>query len=129
MRGDPHWLTSSLTITRSVATACIAVMLQELETACDPAFAAILKIPWSRIENVSGRSAYVVDLVSSIKSVTEIVRERIESQKYMRNFADKAVGVVLKRFTGAVVKSRPLKKVGAEQVSSRETSKAREWRS
>lgn len=93
-------------------------MLQELETACEPAFAAILKIPWSNIENVSGRSAYVVDLVSSIKSVAEIVRERIESQKYMRNFSDKAVGVVMKRFTGAVVKSRPLKKVGAEQVSS-----------
>lgn len=99
-----------------VATACILVMLQELEAACEPAFSAILKTPWNNIENVSGRSAYIVDLVGSIKTVAEVVRERIDSQKYVRNFADKAVGVILKRFTGAVVKSRPLRVVGAEQI-------------
>jgi len=57
----------------------------------------------------------------------------VEGRKYVRNFADKAVGyvsplkqqglmggadgsVVITRFTGAVIKSRPLKRVGAEQV-------------
>ncbi len=44
------------------------------------------------IENVTGRSAYVVDLVGSIKTVAEVVRERIELKKYVRSFADKAVG-------------------------------------
>jgi hypothetical protein len=96
---------------------CIATMLRELESACDPAFAAILKTPWRDLENVSGRSAYIVDLVGSIKEVAECVRSRIESKKYIRNFADKAVGLVIARFTQAVIKSRPLKKIGAEQVS------------
>ncbi|KLT40600.1 hypothetical protein CC85DRAFT_287322 [Cutaneotrichosporon oleaginosum] len=95
---------------------CIATMLRELETACDPAFAAILKTPWRDLENVSGRSAYIVDLVGSIKEVAECVRTRIESKKYIRNFADKAVGLVIARFTQAVIKSRPLKKIGAEQI-------------
>jgi hypothetical protein len=54
--------------------------------------AAILKTPWKDLDNVSGRSAYVVDLVSSIKQVAEVVRERVEAKKYIRNFADKAVG-------------------------------------
>lgn len=96
---------------------CIATILRELEMACDPAFAAILKTPWRDLENVSGRSAYIVDLVGSIKEVAECVRTRIESKKYIRNFADKAVGLVIARFTQAVIKSRPLKKIGAEQVS------------
>lgn len=68
------------------------VLLRELESACESSFAAILRTPWLNIENVSGRSAYVVDLVGSIKSVAEVVRERIELKKYVRSFADKAVG-------------------------------------
>ena len=84
------------------------------------------------LENVSGRSAYIVDLVSSIKQVAEVVRGRVEGKKYIRNFADKAVGcvdspscdtpvaetlsLIITRFTQSVIKSRPLKKIGAEQV-------------
>jgi hypothetical protein len=113
---------------------CISTILRELESATEPALSAILKTPWKDLENVSGRSAYVVDLVSSIKQVAEVVRSRVEAKKYIKNFADKAVGyvyrtqcdwgivltddrVVITRFTGAVIKSRPLKRVGAEQVS------------
>jgi hypothetical protein len=73
-------------------SACLLVLQKELENACEPAFAAILKTPWINLENVSGRSAYVVDLVGSIRQVADIVRERIEQKKYMRSFADRAVG-------------------------------------
>ncbi|OCF33058.1 vacuolar-sorting protein 53 long isoform [Kwoniella heveanensis BCC8398] len=99
----------------SVISACITTILRELESSCEPAFAAILKTPWVHLENVSGRSAYIVDLVGSIKQVAEVVRGRVEGKKYIRNFADKAVGVVITRFTQSVIKSRPLKKIGAEQ--------------
>lgn len=78
----------------SVISACLVVLQRELEGACEPAFAAILKTPWMNLENVSGRSAYVVDLVGSIKQVAELVKERIEQKKYVRSFADRAVGSV-----------------------------------
>ncbi|WWD17223.1 hypothetical protein CI109_101661 [Kwoniella shandongensis] len=100
----------------AVISNCINAILRELEQSCEPAFAAILKTPWMHLENVSGRSAYIVDLVGSIKQVAEVVRARVEGKKYIRNFADKAVGVVITRFTQAVIKSRPLKKIGAEQI-------------
>ncbi|EIW70404.1 hypothetical protein TREMEDRAFT_68035 [Tremella mesenterica DSM 1558] len=100
----------------SVMSQCITSILRELETACEPAFSAILRSPWANLENVSGRSAYIVDLVGSIKQVAEMVRGRIESKKYIRNFADKAVGLIVTRFTQAVIKSRPLRKIGAEQI-------------
>ncbi|KAI5449919.1 Vacuolar protein sorting-associated protein 53 [Naganishia albida] len=99
-----------------VISACLVVLQRELEGACEPAFAAILKTPWMNLENVSGRSAYVVDLVGSIKQVAELVKERIEQKKYVRSFADRAVGAIMNRFTAAVVKSRPLRKIGAEQI-------------
>ena len=75
-----------------VISLAIATVLRELEVGCEPAFAAILKTPWRDLENVSGRSAYIVDLVGSIKQVAEIVREKLEGKKYIRNFSDKAVG-------------------------------------
>ncbi|GFZ43857.1 hypothetical protein JCM24511_01577 [Saitozyma sp. JCM 24511] len=100
----------------TVMSTCISSILRELEATCEPAFAAILKTPWIHLENVSGRSAYIVDLVGSIKQVAEIVRARVESKKYIRNFADKAVGLVITRFTQSVIRSRPLKKIGAEQI-------------
>ncbi|RXK37067.1 vacuolar-sorting protein 53 long isoform [Tremella mesenterica] len=100
----------------SVMSQCITSILRELESACEPAFSAILRSPWANLENVSGRSAYIVDLVGSIKQVAEMVRGRIESKKYIRNFADKAVGLIVTRFTQAVIKSRPLRKIGAEQI-------------
>ncbi|WVR06988.1 hypothetical protein IAU60_004025 [Kwoniella sp. DSM 27419] len=99
-----------------VISSSITAILRELEASCEPAFAAILKTPWMHLENVSGRSAYIVDLVSSIKQVAEAVRARIEGKKYIRNFADKAVGLIITRFTQSVIKSRPLKKIGAEQI-------------
>ncbi|WRT66449.1 uncharacterized protein IL334_003407 [Kwoniella shivajii] len=100
----------------TVISACITTILREMESSCEPAFAAILKTPWMHLENVSGRSAYIVDLVGSIKQVAEVVRARVEGKKYIRNFADKAVGVVITRFTQSVIKSRPLRKIGAEQI-------------
>lgn len=89
---EPHLILTRVRLTGSVMTQCITVILRELESACEPAFAAILKTPWMHLDNVSGRSAYIVDLVGSIKQIAEVVRARLESKKYIRNFADKAVG-------------------------------------
>ena len=81
-----------LVLTGSVISTCISTILRELELSCEPAFSAILKTPWMHLENVSGRSAYIVDLVGSVKQVAEMVRSRIESKRFIRNLADKAVG-------------------------------------
>lgn len=85
---------------------CISTLLRELEMSCEPALAAILKTPWKDLDNVSGRSAYVVDLVGSIKTIAEVVRERVEAKKYIRNFADKAVGCVSTSFFGSISRVR-----------------------
>jgi hypothetical protein len=76
----------------SVISACLITVLRELELACEPALTTVISTSWSNVENVSGRSPYVSDLVGSIKSVAEVVRERINHKKYVRSFADKAVG-------------------------------------
>ncbi|KAG9004635.1 Vacuolar protein sorting-associated protein 53 [Tulasnella sp. 427] len=100
----------------SVISSCIAVLLRELEAACEPAFASMIKVQWGAVDTVSGESPYVSDLVKSVDSVLEVIRSHIEQKKYLRNFYDKAASLLITRFTNALVKSRPLKDVGAQQV-------------
>ncbi|KAG8906708.1 Vacuolar protein sorting-associated protein 53 [Tulasnella sp. 403] len=100
----------------SVISSAISVLLRELENTCEPAFSAMLKMQWGNVETVSGESPFVGDLVKAIESVLDATRKRIEQKKYLRNFYDKAANLLITRFTNAMVKSRPFKEVGAQQL-------------
>ncbi|KZT71823.1 hypothetical protein DAEQUDRAFT_744138 [Daedalea quercina L-15889] len=97
-------------------SAAIQVILRELEAACDPACSIISRTAWATQKSVSGQSPYVDDLVRAVEQVVDSVKPLIEQKKYLRNFMDKAASVVLAKFTNALVKSRPLKEIGAEQL-------------
>ncbi|KAF8210667.1 Vps53-like protein [Mycena galopus ATCC 62051] len=100
----------------SVISAAIVVQLRELEAACEPAFTAMSRSSWATLKQVSGQSAYTVDLVNAIEQVVESVKPLVEQKKYLRNFLDKACSLILAKFTNSLVKSRPLKEIGAEQL-------------
>ncbi|KAJ6498983.1 Vps53-like protein [Mycena sanguinolenta] len=100
----------------SVISAAIVVQLRELEAACEPAFMAMSRSSWATLKQVSGQSAYIVDLISAIEQVAESVKPLVEQKKYLRNFLDKACSLILAKFTNSLVKSRPLKEIGAEQL-------------
>ncbi|KAJ7747224.1 Vps53-like protein [Mycena metata] len=100
----------------SVISAGIVVQLRELEAACEPAFAAMTRSSWTTLKQVSGQSAYTADLVNAVDQVVESVKPLVEQKKYLRNFLDKASSLILAKFTNSLVKSRPLKEIGAEQL-------------
>ncbi|TEB37202.1 hypothetical protein FA13DRAFT_1682098 [Coprinellus micaceus] len=100
----------------SAISSAIAVQLRELEVVCDPPFITLARTSWSTISQVSGPSAYTGDLVKSAEQVTELMKPLIEQKKYLRNFFDKACSLILVKFTNSVVRSRPLKEIGAEQL-------------
>jgi hypothetical protein len=108
-------------------------MLREVENSIDGAMSALGRTSWSGLKLVSGPSAYVADLEYALESLVDIVKPLIEQKKYLRNFFDKASGcvhdrqlagvsklikfrLVITRFTNSIIKSRPLKEIGAEQV-------------
>ncbi|KAH7913280.1 Vps53-like protein [Hygrophoropsis aurantiaca] len=100
----------------SVISAGITIHLRELDAACDAAFTTMSRIQWSTLSQVSGQSSYVTDLANMAEQVADAVKPMVEQKKYLRNFLDKACSLVLTRFTNALVKSRPLKEIGAEQL-------------
>ncbi|TBU33936.1 Vps53-like protein [Dichomitus squalens] len=100
----------------SAISAAIGVMLRELESAIESPFNMLSRTPWTTVKLVSGQSAYVQDLLSIIEQIAEAVKPLVEQKKYIRNYFDKAASTVLAKFTNALVKSRPLLEIGAEQL-------------
>ncbi|KAI0084909.1 Vps53-like protein [Irpex rosettiformis] len=100
----------------SAISSAILVLLKELENACEPAFNTMSRTMWSSLDLVSGPSPYVDEIVKSVEQVTDVIKPLIEQKKYVRNYLDKAAGLVIAKFTNAFVKSRPVKEIGAEQL-------------
>ncbi|KAF9446218.1 hypothetical protein P691DRAFT_761819 [Macrolepiota fuliginosa MF-IS2] len=94
----------------------ITVILREVENAVDVYFTAMSRSNWSNLSQVSGQSPYVGDLVKMAEQVVETIKPLIEQKKYLRNFMDKVCSLLLVKFTNALVRSRPLREIGAEQL-------------
>ena len=121
----------------SVISSGITVLLRELEFATEPPFSTMARTAWPTLNQVSGQSAYVGELVNIVESVMDAIKPLIDQKKYLRNLFDKAsrhvwltfalklrrywygvYSLILTKFTNTIVKSRPLKDIGAEQVGS-----------
>ncbi|KAK7473107.1 Vacuolar protein sorting-associated protein 53 [Stygiomarasmius scandens] len=100
----------------STISSAIVIQLRELESACEPAFSTMANSMWSTLSQVSGPSPYTADLVRAAEQVIEVIKPTVEQKKYLRNFFDKACSLLIAKFTNALVKSRPLGEVGAEQL-------------
>lgn len=119
----------------SVISSAILILLRELEAAIDAPLLSMQRTSWTTLEHVSGESGYIAELVQAVQEVMLIVRDHVEQKKYLRNFYDKASrwifnsvvfdrssltviydSVIITKFTNALVKSRPVKETGAEQV-------------
>ncbi|KAJ3999292.1 Vps53-like protein [Lentinula boryana] len=100
----------------SAISAAIVVQLRELETVCEPAFNTMSRSVWSNLNHVSGPSPYTGELVRTTEQVVEALKPMVEQKKYLRNFFDKACSLIVAKFTNSLVKSRPLKEIGAEQL-------------
>ncbi|KAH9498665.1 Vacuolar protein sorting-associated protein 53 [Bulinus truncatus] len=101
----------------SVITSCIQLLVQDLETACEPALTAMTKITWSNIEAVGDQSGYVTAITSHLKVNIPIIRDNLaSSRKYFTQFCVKFANSFIPKFIGTLYKCRPTNTVAAEQL-------------
>lgn len=74
----------------SVISSAITTLLRELETASEGPFGVMARTSWPTLNQVSGQSAYIADLVTVVEGVMEAVKPLVEQKKYLRNLLDKA---------------------------------------
>ncbi|CEL61322.1 Vacuolar protein sorting-associated protein 53 homolog OS=Gallus gallus GN=VPS53 PE=2 SV=1 [Rhizoctonia solani AG-1 IB] len=100
----------------SVISTCLNLLLRELDSTVDQSFQTLLKSNWGAIETVTGPSIWVEELGTATASVSQVIHDKIEPKKYVRSFCDRASNALVTRFTNALVKSRPIKGLGGEQL-------------
>ncbi|KAL1748737.1 Vps53-like protein [Schizophyllum fasciatum] len=100
----------------SVISSAIVILLHELEVGAEPGFSAMARTSWASLQQVTGPSAYTDQVVTAMEQAVAAIKPLVEQKRYLRNFFDKAASLVLAKFTNALVKSRPIKETGAEQL-------------
>jgi len=100
-----------------VISSCIQLLVQELETACEPPLGQMVKMAWSAVESVGDQSPYVTSLANVAKQTIPVVRDNLaSSRKYFTQFCVKFAGRFIPKFLQSLYKCRPLSTVGAEQL-------------
>lgn len=74
----------------SVISSAINILLREFEFACDPAFLIMSRTSWPSVNQVTGPSPYIMDLIKSADQVIDTIKPLVDQKKYLRNLLDKA---------------------------------------
>lgn len=89
----------STAVLYSAISTAIAILLREVENATDVFFTTMSRSNWSNLNQVSGQSHYVGDLVKAAEQAVENIKPLIEQKKYLRNFLDKVCRCVVHSFS------------------------------
>eukprot|EP00117_Sycon_ciliatum_P034852 scpid28331/ scgid26521/ Vacuolar protein sorting-associated protein 53 homolog len=101
----------------NIIATCIQLLVQCVESACEPALLAMVKVHWQNIEAVGDQSAYITAIQGHIKQIIPIIRENLaSSRKYFNNFCLKLANSLIPRFINTIYKCKPVGTVGAEQL-------------
>jgi hypothetical protein len=111
-------LDSEREIFLAIISVGILSLTREVEICTESAFTLMLRpaVPWSSLEYVSSKSAYVDEFASALEHVAVVVRQDIENKRYVRNWCDKVVGSILARFMFNIVKLKPISTEVAKQL-------------
>lgn len=100
-----------------VISNCIQLLVQDLESACDPALTAMSKMPWQTVEAVGDQSGYVTAITGHLKHNLPVIRDNLaSSRKYFTQFCIKFATSFIPKFINTVYKCKPITTVGAEQL-------------
>lgn len=101
----------------SVIANCIQLLVQDLESACEPALTAMSKIQWQSVETVGDQSGYVTAITTHIRQALPLIRDNLtSSRKYFTQFCVKFASSFIPKFITHIFKCKPISTVGAEQL-------------
>ncbi|CAL1570352.1 unnamed protein product [Knipowitschia caucasica] len=110
-------LTGEMDTFSTVISNSIQLLVQDLDSACDPALSAMSKMPWQSVEHVGDQSPYVTSIIMHIKQNVPIIRDNLAStRKYFTQFCIKFTNSFIPKFINHLFRCKPISMVGAEQL-------------
>ncbi|XP_073430642.1 vacuolar protein sorting-associated protein 53 homolog isoform X3 [Dendrobates tinctorius] len=109
-------LTGEMDTFSTVISNSIQLLVQDLDSACDPALTAMSKMQWQNVEHVGDQSPYVTSIILHVKQNVPIIRDNLAStRKYFTQFCIKFANTFIPKFINHLFKCKPISMVGAEQ--------------
>uniref|UniRef100_A0AAY5EXH4 Vacuolar protein sorting-associated protein 53 homolog n=1 Tax=Electrophorus electricus TaxID=8005 RepID=A0AAY5EXH4_ELEEL len=110
-------LTGEMDTFSTVISNSIQLLVQDLDSACDPALTAMSKMPWQSVEHVGDQSPYVTSVIMHIKQNVPIIRDNLAAtRKYFTQFCIKFTNSFIPKFINHLFRCKPISMVGAEQL-------------
>ncbi|KAM8974951.1 vacuolar protein sorting-associated protein 53 homolog isoform 2-T2 [Pelodytes ibericus] len=110
-------LTGEMDTFSTVISNSIQLLVQDLDSACDPALTAMSKMQWQNVEHVGDQSPYVTSIILHVKQNVPIIRDNLAStRKYFTQFCIKFANSFIPKFINHLFKCKPTSMVGAEQL-------------
>ncbi|RKP36770.1 vacuolar protein sorting 53 [Dimargaris cristalligena] len=96
--------------------ASIKSLIRGIESCCESAFSAMLKIPWGTLESVGDQSDYVTMVIATLRLCVGVIRRSLTNGRYIRTFCDKFVESFTGKYLTTLQRCRQISEVGAEQM-------------
>ncbi|ETN79872.1 Vps53-like protein [Necator americanus] len=101
----------------TITNQALAVLVQDLEGACDAALQAIAKITWSAVDGVGDESPFVGAIRSHLRAAVPRLRDLLsDRRKYFAHLCLKLATQLSHKFVGALFRCKPISTHGAEQL-------------
>ncbi|KAL5017534.1 hypothetical protein ScPMuIL_007123 [Solemya velum] len=101
----------------NIISNCIQMLVQDLESSCEPALTAMSKMSWSMIEAVGDQSGYVTAITNHLKQNLPVIRDNLaSSRKYFTQFCVKFANTFIPKFINNLFRCKPISTVAAEQL-------------
>ncbi|VDM53282.1 unnamed protein product [Angiostrongylus costaricensis] len=100
-----------------ITNQALAILVQDLEVACDSALQAIAKINWSAVDGVGDESSFVGAIRSHLRAAVPQLRDLLcDRRKYFAHLCLKLATQLAQKFVGALFRCKSISTHGAEQL-------------
>ncbi|OQV21216.1 Vacuolar protein sorting-associated protein 53-like protein [Hypsibius exemplaris] len=101
----------------NVITTSIQLLVNDLETSCEPALIAMTKRQWLSVEAVGDQSGFVTAILSHLRTTLPTLRTYLSSsRKFFTQFCIKFANTFIPKYIAHIYKCKPISPVGAEQL-------------
>lgn len=110
-------LKPELDIFNELIKTCIELLIQDIESACDSGFTAMIKTNWSCVETPVGHSPFVDDIMNSLQTQFPLIRSHLqEGRKCFVQLCNKFITLFTQKYLTNLFRCKLLSQGGAEQL-------------
>lgn len=110
-------LKPELDIFTELINGCIQLLIQDIESGCEPGFSAMVKTQWSSVDTPVGHSSFVDDITNSLQTQFPVIREYLkDGRKYFVQLCNKFITLFTHKYITNLFRCKLLSQGGAEQL-------------